>query len=122
MKLVDIEGNMRKTLASYSKLGVRRLAKTQQSKRSSNFYLDLTNLWKTNSDDQTKQYKAFRDSGMFSDNRMNTFINYNYRSYEPGTYSYSAAHSKIKRTRTNKKPILRGTMQVADLWSDKQMQ
>ena len=45
---LDLQSTMRKTLATYSKLGIRRLGKTK-TKRNSNFYVDLTNLWKTNS-------------------------------------------------------------------------
>ena len=57
---------MRKTLASYSKLGMRRMAKTHQKKRDTS-YIDLTNLWKTNSTNQNKQYQALRDSDLYSD-------------------------------------------------------
>lgn len=117
---IDLDNKMRKTLASYQKLGIRRMAKTSQPKRNSNYYLDLTNLWKTNSQDQNKQYQAIRDSELFSDARCNTFLRFNYRNYEPGTYNYSNAHTKIKRR--SKKPLNKGTMQVTDLWSDKQMQ
>lgn len=117
---MDLETKMRKTLANYQKLGIRRMAKTSQTRRNSNYYLDLTNLWRTNSQDQNKQYQAIRDSDLFSDTRSNTFLKFNYRNYEPGTYNYSMAHTKIKRKL--KKPLNKGTMQVTDLWSDKQMQ
>ena len=117
----DLDNKMRKTLATYHKLGIRRMAKTSQTRRNSNnYYLDLTNLWKTNSQEQNKQYQAIKDSDLFSDARAETFLKFNYRNYEPGTYNYSIAHAKIKRK--NKKVLNKGTMQVTDLWSDKQMQ
>ena len=56
------------------------MAKTHQKKRDTSF-IDLTNLWKTNSEDQNKQYKALRDSDLFSDSRGKTFLKFNYRSY-----------------------------------------
>lgn len=80
------EVSMRKTLANYEKIGVRRMARAERfSKRNTKFYLDLTNLWRTNSQDQNKQYQAIRDSDLFSDNRAITFLKFNYRNYEPGT-------------------------------------
>jgi hypothetical protein len=92
------------------------------SKRSTKFYLDLTNLWKTNSQDQNKQYQAIRDSDLFSDDRAATFLKFNYRNYEPGTYGYGSAFQKIKRKGTTTKLRQKGTMQVADLWGDEMMQ
>jgi hypothetical protein len=35
-------------------------------KRNSNFYLDITNLWKTNQLNQEKQYEALKRSELFS--------------------------------------------------------
>lgn len=118
---MDVETTMRKTLATYSKLGMRRMAKTSGSKRLSGCYLDLTNLWRTNSSEQNKQYQAIRDSDLFSDCRSHTFLKFNYRNYEHGSYTYSSAHNKVKK-RNKEKVLLKGTMQVTDLWSDRQMQ
>jgi hypothetical protein len=97
------------------------MAKTRQTKRNTQMYLDLTNLWKTNSQDQTKQYQAIRDSELFSDDRASTFLKFNYRHYEPGTSSYDVVHYRVKR-RGRSQPPRKGTMQVTDLWADKQMQ
>lgn len=63
MLLSDIDTNARKTLAAYEKLGLRRAAKAENhAKRATQFYLDLTNLWQTHNIEQTKQYKAIKDS------------------------------------------------------------
>ncbi len=122
MQFMDMNATMRKTLASYEKIGVRRMARSDNhNKRSTKFYIDLTNLWRTNSQDQNKQYKAIRDSELFSDGRTVTFLKFNYRNYEPGTYGYGAAYGKIKRKGTMRLGH-KGTMQVADLWGEETMQ
>ena len=73
------------------------MAKTRQTKRNSNCYLDLTNLWKTNSNEQNKQYKAIRDSDLFHDKRAHTFLKFNYRNYEHGSFNFSSAFQQVKK-------------------------
>ncbi len=114
----DIDFNARKTLAAYQKIGLRRAAKAENhTKRATQLYLDLTNLWKTNNSEQSKQYKAIKDSSIFSDQRTITFLKFNYRNCEKGTYNYSAAYPKTNQ-RLGSQAKLKGTMQVTDLWSD----
>lgn len=115
---MDIDSSMRRTLANYEKIGVRRMARAEHpSKRNTKFYLDLTNLWRTNSQDQNKQYQAIRDSDLFSDARTATFLKFNIRNYEPGSHGYATAFEKIKRTKPAKLKQ-KGTMQIADLWGE----
>lgn len=115
---MDIDSSMRKTLANYEKIGVRRMARAEHpSKRNTKFYLDLTNLWRTNSQDQNKQYQAIRDSDLFSDARTATFLKFNFRNYEPGSHGYTTAFEKVKRTKLTRLRQ-KGTMQIADLWGD----
>ena len=86
MRVSDLNASAQKTVAAYEKRGLRRAAKAENhSKRATQFYLDLTNLWKTKNQEQTKQYKAIRDSELFGDERALTFLRYNYRSCEKGT-------------------------------------
>ena len=118
----EISTKLRKTIANYQKLGVRRMAKAENhGKRSTNFYLDLTNVWNTKSNDQNKQYSAIRDSSLFSDERAITFLKFNYRSSEQGGLEFSTAFKKF-----DKHPSIkirhRGTMQITDLWNDNTMQ
>ena len=121
MRVSDLNASAQKTVAAYEKRGLRRAAKAENhSKRATQFYLDLTNLWKTKNQEQTKQYKAIRDSDLFGDERALTFLRYNYRSCEKGTYNYPTAF-KILGSKSSSKLKLKGTMQVADLLSDASM-
>jgi hypothetical protein len=84
----------------------------------------LTNLWQTKTRSQEKQYRAIKDSGLFSQLRTKTFLRFNYRNTETGTFNYRQAHRKIERgSLGGARPNLtsKGTMQVTDLWGDPQM-
>lgn len=123
----ETEVEMRKILASYEKLGARRVARAHNlNHRQSNFYLDLTNIWRTKTPQQENQYQAIRDSELFSEERTATFLRFNYRSSEKGTYDYEAAYKRLARSkRFTGKPnskFNKGTMHVADLWSDSSVQ
>jgi len=121
MRISDMNANAQKTVALYEKRGMRRAAKVEHhTKRATQFYLDLTNLWKTKNKEQTKQYKAIRDSELFSDERANTFLRFNYRNCEKGTYDYPTALKALNRKAASAIK-LKGTMQVTDLWCDASM-
>jgi hypothetical protein len=116
-------------LASYEKIGLRRVAKADRDKSlEDSFYLDLTNLWQTKTRNQEHQYQAIKDSGVFSQQRSQTFMRFNYRYTETGTFNYRQAFKKVERgktigsTRSNTCLKGKGTMHVTDLWGDPLMQ
>lgn len=111
-------------LAVYEKVGMRRVARAEREVYSEeSFHIDLTNLWQTKTRSQERQYQAIKDEGTFSQQRTQTFLRFNYRNTEQGTYNYKQAHRKVKRaTFRSNKSLKKGTMNVNDLWAESQIQ
>lgn len=120
------QGQLRKMLAVYEKLGLRRVARSdRQNLIDEDFHIDLTNLWHTKTRAQEQQYTAIKDSGLFSQLRTKTFLRFNYRNTETGTFNYAQTFKKIERGSLGSRrgnSHKKGTMQVTDLWGEPQMQ
>lgn len=90
-------------------------------------FIDMSNLWKSSSQEEERLFAAVKKSDLFSEDRMDTFIKFNYRAMENKDMNYHTAFQKILSPRNKLKPkpekiSLRGTMNVSELWSEKNLQ
>ena len=88
-------------------------------------HIDTFNIWKTSNHENHKQVEAIKSSELFSDKRVETFIKFNYRNIENKHINYSQTYHKIiphLNKLKHDKPSHKGTMNVSELWSEKNMQ
>ena len=85
----------------------------------------MSNLWKSSCKDDQKLFTAIKQSDLFSEDRIETFVKFNYRTVENKDINYSSAYQKIlnqKNKLFGEKNALRGTMSVSELWSEGNLQ
>lgn len=85
----------------------------------------MSNLWKSSSKEEEKLLAAVRHSGVFSEERMDTFVKFNYRTMENKNMNYHTVFQKTLAQRNKLRidpPALRGTMNVSELWSERHLQ
>jgi hypothetical protein len=88
-------------------------------------FIDMSNLWKSSSKEEGRLFTAVKKSDLFSEDRMDTFIKFNYRTMENKNMNYHTVFQKVLSQRNKLKPdkiSLRGTMNVSELWSEKNLQ
>jgi hypothetical protein len=88
-------------------------------------FIDMTNLWKSNSQEEERLFSAIRHSGLLSEQRLDTFVKFNYRTMENKNINYHAVFQKTLAQRNKLKhdhSSLRGTMNVSELWSERNLQ
>ena len=88
-------------------------------------FIDMSNLWKSSCSEEERLFSAVKQSGLFEEDRMDTFVKFNYRTIENKNIHYHAVfdktlaqRNKLKHNRTS----LRGSMNVSELWSERNLQ
>lgn len=88
-------------------------------------YIDTSTLWKAYNSEEEALFKAIKTSGIFAEDRKETFVKFNYRTMESKHISYGAVYEKLlsNTLRTKEqRPCLKGTMNVNELWSERNLQ
>lgn len=90
-----------------------------------NLYIDTSNLWKAKSSDEEKLFRAIKRSDIFSSQRCETFIKFNYRTVENNSICYENIYQQIlspfNHLQTDRK-CHKGSMNINELWSEKNLQ
>ena len=85
-------------------------------------YIDMYGLWKAHGRKDEEIFKAVRDSGIFNEERIETFVRFNYRNVENKNITFTRVQRNVLAPRNKSigrpdKKHLRGTMSVCELWS-----
>lgn len=88
-------------------------------------HIDTFNLWKRSNHGNKKQIEAIKSSELFADKRLETFIKFNYRNVENKHINYTQTYHRIMPSLNRlkyDKPSYKGTMNVSELWSERNLQ
>jgi hypothetical protein len=79
-------------------------------------FIDMSNLWKSSCREEERLFTAIKQSGLFSEERVDTFVKFNYRTMESQNMNY---HSVFQKTLAQGNKVkmdrgsLRGSMNVS---------